>query len=270
MDYKVFQVEKYGPVGKVVMNRPEKSNAMGPDFWDELAEIFGRLSRDDETRAVVLAANGKNFSSGIDLLASINLIPQGGPGPDLELASCHQFLLDIQEKFNAIDRCAKPVIAAIHGACIGAGLDLIATCDIRLAAEGAYFALKEVRIGMVADLGSLQRLPRIIGDGRVRELAYTAKNFDARAALRMGLLNEVYPDRDACLAAAMQMAREIAANAPLAVQATKRTLNFSRDRGLDAGLEYAAARNTQLVRSADVKEAFASLAQNRTPDFKGR
>ena len=132
------------------------------------------------------------------------------------------------------------------------------------------FALKEVRIGMVADLGSLQRLPSIIGDGRVRELAYTAKNFDARAAESMGLLNATYPDRDSCVNAAVQMAQEIAANAPLAVQATKRTMNYSRHKDIDAGLEYAAARNAQLIRSADVKEAFMSLAQNRKPEFKGR
>jgi enoyl-CoA hydratase/carnithine racemase len=269
MDYKVFLVEKDGHICKVIMNRPEKGNAMGPDFWDELAQIFQELNKDDETRAVVLMANGKNFSSGIDLLASVNLIPQGGEGPDIELSSCHEFLVEIQEKFNAIDRCIKPVIAAVHGACIGAGLDLITTCDIRLAAKDAYFSLKEVRIGMVADLGSLQRLPGIIGDGKVRELAYTARNFDADDAKDMGLLNAIYPDRDSCIKAALQLAEEIAANAPLAVQATKRTLNYSRDKNIDAGLEYAAAKNAQLIRSADVKEAFVSMAQNRKPDFKG-
>ncbi len=270
MDYKVFQIEKHDRVCKVIMNRPEKSNAMGPEFWDEISDIFTKLDQDDETRAVVLAANGKNFSSGIDLMASINLIPQGGEGPDIELLSCHDFLLQIQEKFTIIDTCKKPVIAAVHGACIGAGLDLIATCDIRLGSEDAYFALKEVRIGMVSDLGSLQRLPRIIGEGITRELAYTAKNFHAIRARHIGLLNDIFPDREACVGAAMDMAKQIAANAPLAVRATKQTLNYSRDKNIRDGLEYAAARNTQLIRSADVKEAFVSLAQNRDPDFKGK
>ena len=246
----------------LVGNYPALSRALGP--------FSGKLDNDDDVRAIVLMGAGKNFSSGIDLLASINLIPQGGEGPDIELITCHNFLLEIQHKFQVVDRCKKPVIAAVHGACLGAGLDLIATCDIRIASEDAYFCLKEVRIAMVSDLGSLQRLPKIIGDGMTRELAYTARDFDAKEAKEFNLLNKITPDKESCHQAAMEMAKAIAVNAPLAVQATKQAMNYSRDKSINDGLEYAASRNAQLIRSADVKEAFMSMAQKRPPDFKGK
>lgn len=270
MEYKVFKLERVEYIVKVVLNRPDKRNAMGPDFWPELLSIFRELDKDPEVRAIVICGAGKHFCAGLDLVESIAHFPKGGDGQTFELFTLHNFITEIQESINAVEECVKPVICAIHGACIGGGLDLAAACDIRLAASDARFSLREARVGMVADLGSLQRLPGIIGQGHTRELAYTAKDIDADHAYIIGLVNAVYPDRNAMLEAAMNMAKEIGRNAPLGVQSAKQVMNYCRDKSIRDGLNYVAARNSQILRSADVIEAFTAFMQKRKPEFKGK
>jgi Enoyl-CoA hydratase/carnithine racemase len=171
---------------------------------------------------------------------------------------------------NAIEECPKPVIAAVHGKCIGAGLDMISACDIRLCSEDAIFCLKEANIGLVADMGVLQRLPLIIGQGFAREMAYTAENYSARKAEKMGLVSDVYADQDALAAAAQQLAMQIVANAPLAIQCTKEVLNFSRYTNVSEGMALAIQKNMFLLTTEDMKEAVVAFLEKRAPDFKGK
>ena len=269
MEYTVFKIEHVQYVAKVMLNRPDKRNAMGPAFWPELLAIFHELDKDPEVRAVVLAGNGKHFCAGLDLVESIAHFPKGD-GNTFELFTLHNFITEIQESINAVEECNKPVIAAIHGACIGGGLDLVAACDVRLACSDAKFSLREAKVGMVADLGSLQRLPGIIGQGHTRELAFTARDIDADHAYIIGLVNAVFQDRNALMEAAMTMAASIAHNAPLGVQSAKQVLNYCRDKSIRDGLNYVAARNSQILRSTDVVEAFSAFMQKRKPEFKGK
>jgi len=266
--YTVITFEKKDHIAEVFLNRPEKSNAMNPRFWPEIKDAFQKIDRDPEVRAAIIAGNGKNFSAGLDLVESVASFKASEGSQEMD--SMFHMVLEMQESFNAIERCKKPVIAVIHGVCIGGGLDLVAACDIRLAAQDARFSLREARVGMIADLGSLNRLPAIIGQGHTRELAFTGKNIDAERAFRIGLVNDIYPDRESCLKAAYGLAAEIAAAAPMGVQGSKEVLNAVRDLSLSDSLAYVAARNCLILRSADVIEAFAAFMQKRKPDFKGK
>lgn len=269
-DYEVFRTFRKDRVFWVVMDNPEKRNAMGLEFWRELPGAFEEASADEETRAVVLAAEGKSFCAGIDLMGLSTELPAlmtgeaGGSAKKDFIATIRRF----QAVGSAPETCPKPVIAAIHGHCIGGGLDLAAACDIRLAAGDTVFSLREARVAMISDLGSLQRLSTIIGEGFVRELALTTDDVDAQRALSMHLVNGVYDDRDAVWEAAQAMAERIADNSPQAVQATKEVLNWGRGRTVEDGLEFAAQRQTYLVPNPDLFEAIAAYAERRKPEFK--
>ena len=266
-DYTVITYEVKDGVAEVFLNRPDKSNAMNPPFWPEIRSAFQAIHNDPEVRAAIIAGNGKNFSAGLDLMQSANVMSQQKGSQETDTLFHH--ILEVQEPFNAIDECRKPVIAAVHGACIGGGLDLIAACDIRVCAKDAYFSLREARLAIIADLGSLSRLPEIIGPGHTRELAFTAKDIDAERALRIGLVNDVYEDRDACLKAARELAEEIAQTAPLAVQGAKEVMNYCRDKNFRDGLKYAAARSVMVLKANDLMEAMMAFMQKRKPKFQG-
>ncbi len=175
----------------------------------------------------------------------------------------------MQRTFSSLAECPKPVIAAIHGYCIGAGVDLITACDIRYAAADAIFSIRETRLAMVADVGTLQRLPRIIDPGSVAELAYTGRDFDAGEASSLGLVTRLLPDADAVLAAAIETAEAIAANSPLAVQGTKTVLRAGDGRTVDEALDYVALWNAAFLHSNDLGEAMASFVAKRDPEFEG-
>jgi enoyl-CoA hydratase len=266
--YKTITYELKGHVAEVFLNRPEKSNAMNPDFWPEIQDAFTKIHRDREARVALIGGNGKNFSAGLDLTASGSMFAQ--QKDSMETDTLFHAILEIQEAFNVVEECKKPVIAAVHGACIGGGLDLIAACDVRLASADARFSLREAKLAIIADLGSLNRLRHIIGEGHARELAYTGKDIDAPRALRIGLVNDVYPDREACLAAARALAEEIAATAPLAVQGAKEVMNYCRDKNIRDGLNYAAARSVMILKGADLMEAVMAFMQKRKPKFQGK
>lgn len=266
--YKTITFEKKENVAEVFMNRPEKSNAMTPDFWREIREVFLRIHQDREVRVAVIGGNGRNFSAGLDLLASANMFAVQKDSQETD--TLFHTIIDLQESFTAIEECRKPVIAAVHGACIGGGLDLIAACDIRICSADARFSLREAKLAIIADVGSLNRLPHIIGPGHARELAFTGKDIGAERALRIGLVNDVYADRDACLAAARALAAEIAATAPLAAQGAKEVMNYCRDKSIRDGLLYAAGRSCLILRGSDLMEAVNAFMQKRAPEFKGK
>lgn len=268
---KALSVERDGTVAEVVLKGPGKGNAMGPDFWREVPEVFDDLDRDDEVRAVIVRGSGDCFSYGLDLMAVMQDI-----GPHLtgeQLAKQRTRLLDLigayQRAFDAVEACRKPVVAAVHGWCVGGGVDLIAACDVRLCAADARFSVREVKLAIVADLGSLQRLPPIIGQGHTRELALTGKDIDAARAERIGLVNHVYTGPEELLVEARAMAREIGDNPPLTVQGIKQVMRFGEGKPVAEGLRYVAVWNSAFLQSKDLMEAIQAFAEKRPPTFRG-
>ncbi|AGE26057.1 MULTISPECIES: crotonase/enoyl-CoA hydratase family protein [Pseudomonas] len=266
-EYQAFVVELNGNVAHVQINRPEKINAMNAAFWREIIEIFQWVEDTDAVRAVVLSGAGKHFSSGIDLMMLAQVANDLGKDVGRNARLLRRKILELQASFNAVDNCRKPVLAAIQGYCIGGAIDLISACDMRYAAEDAQFSIKEVDIGMAADVGTLQRLPRIVGDGMLRELAYTGRQFGAEEARSIGLVNRVYPDHASLLAGVLEIAREIAAKSPIAVTGTKAMISYMRDHSINDGLEYVATWNAAMLQSNDLRVAIAAHMSKQKPDF---
>jgi enoyl-CoA hydratase len=269
----VLRCEVDDGVATVVLDRPEKRNALGPAFWADLPELMASLDHDDEVRCVVLAAEGPHFSVGLDLSSFGGTGLAGGGAPSNPVAANRDLfegVLRMQASVSSLASCRKPVVAAVHGYCIGGGVDLIAACDIRLASDDAIFSVRETKIAIVADLGSLQRLPQLIGAGHVAELALTGKDIDAARAKEIGLVNDVYEGgADGVRKAATALAQEIASNSPLAVQGTKAVLAANDGRTVAEGLEYVAWWNSLYLRSNDLNEAMTAFFEKRPPTFTG-
>jgi len=266
-------VQRTAQVAQVCMTGPGKGNAMGPDFWRELPEVFTELDADPDVRAIVLTGSGRNFSYGLDLAAMGELmgpLVSGQPGLAAPRTQFWAHLRQMQAAVTTVAECRKPVVAAVQGRCIGGGVDLLAACDVRFASADATFSVREVRVGIVADLGSLQRLPAIIGAGHLRELALTGKDIDAVRAERIGLANEVLADAEGVLAAAHACARDIAANPPLVVQGVKAVLENDRTDHIAAGLRYVGAWNSAFLASQDLGEGVNAVLARREPRFTGR
>ena len=266
-DYQAFQVELKDSIAHVQINRPEKVNAMNAVFWTEIIEIFQWIDETDAVRVVVLSGAGKHFSAGIDLMLLASVANEMGKDVGRNARMLRRKILQMQASFNAVDQCRKPVLAAIQGYCIGGAIDLIAACDMRYAAEDAQFSIKEIDMGMAADVGTLQRLPRIIGDGMLRELAYTGRMVAAQEALAIGLVNRVYSDQQALLDGVMAIANEIASKSPIAIAGTKRMISYMRDHSVDDGLEYVATWNAAMLQSSDLRLAMTAHMTKQKPEF---
>ncbi|APT09127.1 crotonase/enoyl-CoA hydratase family protein [Mycobacterium avium] len=269
--YESVTVEKKGHVAQVTLIGPGKGNAMGPAFWSELPELFETLDADPEVRAIVLTGSGKNFSYGLDVPAmggSFTPLLSGDAlaGPR---AVFHREVKRMQGAITAVADCRTPTIASVHGWCIGGGVDLISAVDIRYASADAKFSVREVKLAIVADVGSLARLPYILNDGHLRELALTGKDIDAARAEKIGLVNDVYADADACLAAAHATAAEIAANPPLTVHGIKDVLDQQRASAVAESLRYVAAWNAAFLPSKDLTEGIAATFEKRPAQFTG-
>jgi enoyl-CoA hydratase len=270
----VFSIERSGHVATLWLDRPEKRNAMAREFWHDLPFAMAELGDDPEVRAIVLAGRGKSFCVGLD----ISSLGGGGVGTEGEkatsqaAANLRQFEVtrSFQAAITSVAKCPVPVIAAIHSHCIGGGIDLVTACDIRLASADALFSIRETKIGITADVGTLQRLPGIIAKGHVAELAYTGKDIDAARAEQIGLVNAVFADQQAVLEAAHKLANEIAVNSPLAVRGTKFMLQQGEDLTTDQSLLlnglWTMVANLD---SNDLKEAMKAFFEKRSPDFKG-
>ena len=259
-------------VAEVTLLGPGKGNAMGPDFWRELPQVFGALDADPEVHAVVLTGSGPNFSYGLDLPAMMPTWAEllGGNALAAPRTTFLGEVRTLQRAVTAVAACRKPVVAAVSGWCIGGGVDVIAAADVRIASADAKFSVREVKVAIVADLGSLQRLAGIVGEGHLRELAYTGRDVDAARAERIGLVNDVYPDQAAVLAAARELAGEIAANPPLVVQGVKDVLDQHREHQVAEGLRYVAAWNAAFLPSEDLGEAAQAFLERRAPKFQGK
>ncbi len=263
----LLEVSKEGYVAWVVLNRPEQRNTMTMEFFGELTRLFRELDADPEVRAVVIRAEGKSFTAGLDLVAAQMLLGDGTPAYRDWL---RRKIIELQESMSAVEECRKPVIAAIHGHCVGGGVDLTSACDIRIASRDAIFSIRETRIGIIADIGSLQRVPYIIGEGWFRELALTGRDFTAEEALKMGYITRLCQDHEELIKEARKLAEEIAGLPPIAVQGVKEVMNYSRDNGVRQGLDYVAQRNAYLIPNEDMMEAVAAFLEKRKPQFRGR
>jgi enoyl-CoA hydratase len=268
-----FEVERAGSVARITMSRPEKRNALGPAFWDGMAPLFAEIDADLSVRCVVLDGAGPSFTAGLDLVTMAAALPVdlGPSGPDgRRQQALHAMIRRMQAAISSVERCRVPVIAAVHGHCLGGGVDLITACDVRLCAADAVFGIRETRLAMVADVGTLQRLPAIVGPGRARELVFTGRDFGAEEALRIGLVDRVLPDAAALREAALETARAIAANPPLAVEGAKRVMVEADRARIEASLEYVATWNAAHLRTRDLAAAFAAMATKQDPEFEGR
>jgi enoyl-CoA hydratase/carnithine racemase len=262
-----FAVEKNHHIAWLTLNRPEKRNAMGSAFFEEIAEWFDGFDRDPDVRVVIIKAEGKSFCAGTDLKEAAALLGER----TADGRECmYQKIMELQQSLTKIEKCRKPVIAAVHSHCIGGAVDLICTCDIRLATTDAIFSIRETRMGIIADVGTLQRLPHIIGHGWFRELALTGRDFAAQEALQMGLITRICDDRPTLYEEAKNLAEQILACPPLTVQGTKETIIYSRDHGIKAGLQYVAQKNSAALPSEDLFEALTAFREKRAPVFKGK
>lgn len=262
-----FKIAKMDHVARLVLNRPEKRNVMGLAFFEQLKTHLAALDADPDVRAIIIRGEGKSFTAGTDLAEAGSLL--SGKGADAR-ETLRRNIIALQAGMTAVETCAKPVIAAVHSHCIGGGVDLLSACDIRIASADAIFSIRETRLGIIADIGTLQRLPHIIGHGWFRELALTGRDFTAQEALQMGFVTRVCPDREALYVEADNLARQIAECPPLTVQGTKDVILYSRDNGIQAGLDYVAQKNAAALPAEDLMEALAAFMEKRKPIFKGK
>lgn len=266
-DYQAFHVVLTNNIAHVQINRPEKVNSMNAAFWSEIIDIFQWIDETDEVRVVVLSGAGKHFSSGIDLMMLASVATELGKDVGRNARLLRRKILQLQASFNAVDTCRKPVLAAIQGYCLGGAIDLISACDMRYAAEDAQFSIKEIDMGMAADVGTLQRLPRIIGDGMLRELAYTGRMMGAEEARSIGLVNRTFVDTPSLLEGVMAIAGEIASKSPIAIAGTKEMISYMRDHRIDDGLEYVATWNAAMLQSADLRLAMTAHMSKQKAAF---
>ncbi len=267
IDSTFFQIERDGAIAHLIMNRPEKANGMTPDFWADLPRILDELGQDETLRCAVISGAGKHFSGGMDLSAFNGIMEQMSKEPGRAALALRETVMRLQDTFNAIERARFPVIAAIHGACIGGAIDMITACDMRIASADAFFAIEEIHIGMAADVGTLQRLPKLIAPAVAAELAYTGRRFMAEEAKAMGLISEVVNDAGSVGGRAMELADEIARKSPLAITGIKRNLAYARDHSVADGLDYIATWNGGMLRPEDLMKAIQAKMAKKEAEF---
>ena len=273
MNYESFKYTSEEGVGHLILDKGEDLNKMTMNFWYELPKILDEIDKDASLRVLILSSTGKHFCAGMDLKNF------GTLGNDAEKKSnvpdkarigesLYRVAKELQDMLSKLEKLRIPVLAGIQGGCIGGGLDLVTAADMRFASKDAFFCIQEVNIGMAADIGTLQRLPRVIPEGKVRELAYTGRRMPAGEALEAGLVNKVYENHEEMVSGLKEMAAVIASKSPLAVYGTKAILNFSRDHTIAEGLEYNALWSGAMLPQEDMAEAMMSNIEKREPEFK--
>lgn len=269
MTYTSFEVSVEDHVAHVAFNRPDKANSLHQHAWEELEAIFSGFNDDESVRVVVLSGNGKHFCAGIDLemlmsIQQLNSIACEGRKRE----KLRDFIKMLQAPVNAIERCRKPVIAAVHNGCLGGGLDIVTACDMRFCTEDAYFTIKELDMGMIADIGTMQRLPKVVPYGFAAEMAYTGRKVFGPEARERGLVNDVYRSKESLMEAMMNLAALIASKSPLSVRGSKEILQYSRDHTVEDGLNFMSVWNAAFILSDDLMEAFSSSLEKRGAKFK--
>jgi enoyl-CoA hydratase len=263
-----IEITHEGHVATLWLNRPEKLNAMSEDMWVDIPRAVAELESDETVRVIVVAGRGKAFTVGIDLALLASLRPVG-PSPAIVSRSVYEEVRRLQRTISCLAETPKPVIAAVHGYCLGAGANLISACDIRLASTDAVFSIRETKMGLVADVGALQRLPAIVGTGVTTEMALTGADYDASWALEKGLVTRLFGDHDDLIDGAREMAAEIATNSPLVTQGVKTVIQANDGRTVDQALDFMAHWNSSFLLSNDLTEAVTAHMEKRDPDYTG-
>ena len=267
MQFETLDVDAEGAVATVTLNRPDKLNAMNGAMFRKIGEAFRWIDAETDARAVVLAANGKHFTAGLDLKESGAVMGANTGDPARVREKLRRHILHLQDCFTALEECRAPVIAAIHGACLGGGIDLVSACDIRVCSADTWFSIQEINVAIVADVGTLQRAPYLLPNGILRELAYTGRKFAADEASKYGFVNSVAQTRDLAIAKATEIATEIASKSPLAVSGTKAILNHSRDHTIADGLDYVATWNSGQLLGEDLMKAATAALTRESVEF---
>ncbi len=269
MSYKSFKLEVENHIATISFNRPEKANSLDMDSWKELKEVFDEVAEMPAARVVILRGEGKHFCAGIDLQTLMG-VPTSFKGTceGRKRTQIRKFIETIQESITAIEDCRKPVIAAIHKACVGGGLNIVTACDMRYCTDDAFFSIKETKLGLVADIGVLQRLPYIINPGMMAELSYTGRQFGGQEAQAMQLVTKSFETQEAMMEKVQGLAAEIAANSPLVVRGVKEVLLYQRDHSVEDGLKYVAAWNAGMIISNDIMQAMQANFTKQTPVFE--
>lgn len=270
MGYQCFDVEESAGVAHVRLSRGEQLNTMIPEFWSELPAIVDEISDSGRARVIVLSAQGRHFCAGMDLsvFSSDATLESESDEIGRRRANVRISLLHLQRSFTALEEARMPVLAAIQGACIGGGVDLVTAADCRYATADAWFSIHEINIGMTADVGTLQRLPKLIPPGVAREYAYTGRRMPAERAHQLGLVNEVFDDQESMMDAVMETASEIASKSPLAIHGTKEAINYSRDHTVEDSLRHIALWQSGMFHPEDLEESFRADSEGRTPSYE--
>jgi len=266
MAYRCFDVEITDRVAHVRLSRPDELNTMTRDFWRELPEIVTGISDEASARVVVLSSSGRHFSAGMDLSVFAGDRSEGAE-PGRAHARLRSSAKALQWSFTALEKARVPVLAAVQGGVVGGAVDLVTACDLRYASADAFFVVQEINIGMTADVGTLQRLGKVVPEGVARELAFTGRRMPAQRAYEVGLVQQVYPDAESLVAGVLETAREIAEKSPLAVWGTKVAMNYARDHPVDDSLEQIATWQAGMFQPADMTEAFTAKAEGRPAVF---
>ena len=267
MQYSTLEVTQEGHIAHIVLNRPDAMNSMNPDFWSELPAAIRAIDDAGEARVVVISSTGKHFSAGMDLSVFLNMKEDFKGDPSRRAERMRRMVMLLQESFTAIEQARMPVIGAVQGGAIGGAVDLLSACDMRYCTKDAFFTIKETQLGMTADVGTLQRLPKLIPIGVVKELAYTGRNFGADEARQLGFVNQVFDDHSAMMDAVMNLAQQIAANSPLAVSGTKTMINYAVEHTVAESLTYMATWQAGMFQMEDVFKAMESQKTKTLPDF---
>ena len=269
--YTCFKVNVADHIANLVLSRPDELNTMSRDFWIELGDVLEEINKDSDVRVVVMSSTGKHFCAGMDLNAfsnGVDNIPDDKKPDHARIGEAvYRVAKELQEYISTLEKIRVPVIAAIHGGCIGGAVDLVTACDIRLASQDAFFCIQEINIGMAADVGTLQRLPKIIPDSKMREMAYTGRRMYADEAKENGLVSNTYESHEKLLEAANELAREIASKSPVAIYGLKAVMNYSRDHTVSEGLEYNALWSGAMLSQKDMAEAMTANVEKRDASF---
>jgi len=267
MTYSTLDYLVDGPIAHVRLNRPKELNTMNENFWREIPQVFSEIDSTPAIRAVVVSSTGKHFTAGLDLKWAGQSLANKAGDAGRAREKFRRHVQELQHTFTAVDHCRVPVIAAIQGGCIGGGVDFITACDLRVGSEDCFFTIQEVNIAIVADVGTLQRIPHLLPQGLIRELAYTGRRWTAAEAQAQGFLNRVLPSHADTVEAAMQLAREIAGKSPLAIAGIKQVLNAGRDMTLAQGLEYVAVWNAAMLQGEDMQAAVMAQMAKASAEF---
>ncbi|HKK74608.1 MAG TPA: crotonase/enoyl-CoA hydratase family protein [Saprospiraceae bacterium] len=264
-----FQLKIENKIAELRFNRPEKANALHADAWREMKQHFEAMSQNPEVRVILLTGEGKHWCAGIDLQLLMSLAELGSVSCEgRKREQVREFIVELQVCINAIERCRKPVLAAIHGGCIGGGVDIATACDMRYCTEAAYFSVKEIDLGLVADIGTLQRLPKIVAPGLAAEMAYTARKVYGPEAQSIGLVNRSFTNEQEMETEVRAIAQKMAEKSPLVTRGIKEVLQYSRDHSVTEGLDYVANYNAAFLLSNDLMTAFQANMSNSKPTFE--